>query len=124
MSIWTHVAGVVRIDGIAGLTPEPQFGNTCTFYSDPDDWDKCDVPRGSEGSLQYSVWENPQGSHAAKYTVSVFGDLRDFDSVEEIVSYFNRISEGQIIRQGMFSVEVEGQETKNFIYSEDAWVGI
>ncbi len=124
MSIRTHVVGVIRIDGITGLTPAPQFGYTCTLYSDPADWDKCNVPRGSEGSLQYSVWENPQATHASKYTVSVFGDLRDYDSVDEIVAYFNRISEGQIIRQGMFSVEVEGRETKNFIYSEEAWVEI
>lgn len=124
MSIWTHVAGVIRIDGITGATPKPQLGNICTFYSDPDEWNKCDVPKGSEGSLQYSLWENPNDSHAAKYTVSVFGDLRDYDSIEGIVAYFKRISKRQIIRQGMFSVKVEGKETKNFIYSEDDWVEI
>jgi hypothetical protein len=46
------------------------------------------LPHGSEGSLQKSVWENPDSTAVAHWTVTVWGDLRDHDSIDEIEKWF------------------------------------
>lgn len=124
MSVWTHICGVIRFDGIKGLTPAPELGNTCGFEDDEAAWDDCNVPCGSEGSLQYSVWDNPDDSCMAMSTVSFFGDLRSYEDVDEVVAYFERITTGPLVRQGMFSVHVEGQKPRTFIHGDDGWTEI
>jgi enterochelin esterase-like enzyme len=115
MSIWTHVLGAVRIDSLPGF-PKLDIGKTCTFDDDEKAWDECDVPCGSEGSLNVLVWENPHKSSLAKYTVTVFGDLRDYDDKEEIIQYFNRIIKNQMIREAFFVIDVEGSEPDKYHY--------
>ena len=64
MSIWTHVAAVIRVDGIAALDGSPpDLGKTCTFESPEADWEACDVPCGSEGSLDWSLHTSPHESN-------------------------------------------------------------
>lgn len=121
MSIWTHVAGVIRIDGLEGM-PEPDLGNTCNFFDEQDVWEACSVPCGSEGSLSYTVWTNPNSSQIARWTCTIWGDLRDYDSVEEIRAYFERITDGYMVRQGAFTVEVEGQPRQTFCFKNDVWI--
>lgn len=108
MSIWTHVAGIIRVDAILNLTEKP-------IYS-------YNVPCGSEGSLDVSLWENPHSSDLAKYTISIFGDLRDYDDEEEIIDYFTRITKGQMIRQACFTLEVEGATPRTFIWDEKGFI--
>ena len=102
MSNWTHVAGVIRLDAIRiGDIPDPDFdllfGKECLFESPYEVWEDTEahpekyLPMGSEGSLQKNVWINPEKSHIAAYTVSIFGDLRDHDSAQEIVDWFKEI---------------------------------
>lgn len=123
MSIWTHVAGIVRIDGLAGMTLEPDYGRACTFEDDDAAWDLCDIPCGSEGSLVISPWVNPNGSCLSRYTGSILGDLRDFDDDQKIVDYFNRITKGHRVRQGVFTID-NGypDDIRTYVYSKDEWV--
>lgn len=125
MSTWTHVAGIIRIDGLPDVTPKPNLGPVCRWGDGLANWDRCTLPKGTEGSLDYTVWENPNPSHAARYTVSLFGDLRDYDSIDDIIRYARQITDGQIVRQGALTVEVEsgpqGIVTRNFVYHADAW---
>lgn len=99
MSIWTHVAAIVRINDLRlndddVLDFEKIFGKQLRFddygeiwdyaYDHPDEF----LPLGSEGSLTMSVWINPDKSFVAAYTVSIFGDLRDYDNPNKIVEWF------------------------------------
>ena len=61
-----------------------------------------------------SIWHNPNESCMASTTVSVFGDLRDYGSFEDIEKWFNKCCDAFCIRQAFCQVEVEGCGTKVF----------
>ena len=87
MSMWTHVCGIVRIDCVdVEIDFDKLFGLELKFGEIPKD--KFYMPVGSEGSLQKMVWENPNEHHAAKYTVSIWGDLRDYDNPYDVLEWF------------------------------------
>lgn len=135
MSIWTHVAGVMRVDYIKWEdTPELDFdkllGKECLWGSDYEVFEDADkhpelyLPMGSEGSLQKSVWINPIDSHVDRYTVSIFGDLRDHFSCDEIIEWFknkcklldhNNVA-GLCIRQATITVDNEHYGEKSYTY--------
>lgn len=127
MSQWTHVAGIIRFDALRILgmpaqvnqNPSEFMGNTFEYEDDAETWNACTVPRGSEGSLQYVVWVNPHPTALSAYTVTVFGDLRDYDDEAEIISYFRGVVEGRLVRQATFEVAVEYQPPRVFHYVED-----
>lgn len=125
MSQWTHVAAVIRFDDIkivADKTPfAPELGHTCSFEDDPTKWNACDVPCGSEGSLRYYVWNNPDLSDMAAYTVMIWGDLRDYDNSDEIIDYLKRITKGKLIRQGTATIAIEGRKTLTLLYNNGNW---
>lgn len=126
MSTWTHVAGVVRFDSIRGMGPEPDwddiFGKECLWEANPEVWKDADehpekyMPCGSEGTLQKTIWENPEKSCMAAYTVSIFGDLRDWYDVDAIIDWFKRIVKDENllwVRSAVITV-TNGQETKTW----------
>lgn len=117
MSQWTHVSAVIRYDGIKGQTPDPSLGRTVHFDDPRENWHHCDVPRGSEGSLQYRLEE--VGTGAVRFTAMIWGDLRDFSSVDGILEYLDRITAGQMIRSGLAEIEVEYQQTIVLRYDDD-----
>lgn len=122
MSQWTHVHGIIRIDNLLGITPPPDLGVSCTFEDDEDKWTKCTIPCGSEGSLITTLWENPHKSSLNRYTVSIFGDLRDYNDEKEIVSYFTKITKEQMVRNGVFGIDIEGQKELIYIYQNEKWI--
>lgn len=137
MSVWTHVAAVFRIDGVKEGYRGGKFngrpvidwdkitgraiydGDWC---SDDDyeqqrmrsDWEAYRkhpdrfMPTGSEGSLQRLLWVNPDAYCAARYTVTVFGDLRDYDDHEAIHEWFEGVCERCYIRQAVCHCNVSG----------------
>lgn len=130
MSNWTHVAGIIRVDLIRWEGDEKidfikELGKSC-IYSDSDEiWEEFEeyperfLPSGSEGTLQMSVWENPSKNHVAAYTVSIFGDLRDHDSCDEIIEWFKKQCEKFWVRNAIITVENEWNGTKNWVYSDN-----
>ena len=137
MSTWTHVAAVFRIDGLKvdlygamiNGRVRPRWDEVtgraiheCEVLTDDsyelrwnaDDWKDYDehqeqfMPTGSEGSLQRLVWENPDTSCMARYTVTVFGDLRDYNDQQAIHEWFDGVCEKCIIRQAVCNCEVGG----------------
>ena len=117
MSTWTHVAGVVRVDAIRmGMATEVNwddiFGKECLWEADPEVWKDTDehpekyMPCGSEGTLQKTVWTNPEKSSMAAYTVGIFGDLRDWYDIDVIVEWFKKIvrSEDLWVRSAVITV--------------------
>ena len=130
MSVWTHVAGVIRVDDIRFDNYLPNFdkivGKECLFESSENIWRDMEnnpndyMPYGSEGTLQKSVWINPNKSDMAAYTISIFGDLRDYEEPQPIIDWFIKVCDRfKCIRQAVITVETEGQETLNYVYKNN-----
>lgn len=124
MAKWTHVAAIVRIDSFRLGKSEPDwrdyFGGEASFNEMNVLWSQLQehpeeyLPYGTEGTLKSSLWINPDTTHVAAYTLSIFGDLRYAKmSPEQIIEWFKmkvtRISEQHIgmVRQAMISVDFE-----------------
>lgn len=116
MSVWTHVAGVIRVDCIRGMTKKPDFNKV--FVREL--WNEntsgaCNMPMGSEGSLDFRVIENPNKDAIAAYTVVIFGDLRDFGvaDIPEIEDWWNKVlDQCGWIRQAILQIQPEDGDVK------------
>lgn len=129
MSNWTHVAGIIRVDCIHGMSDEPDFnqvfGKEIHFGSPSEEWDNYDehpneyLPAGSEGSLTINIWVNPNHSHISAYTVSIFGDLRDHDSPGEIIEWFKDRCSKLWVRNACIVAENEYNGSQSWMYKKD-----
>ena len=125
MSHWVHINGSVRYDTISINEPatEPEF-NTCSFRDELEVWDKCNVPCGSEGSIQVSKLDVYRTPTQAFVTYGFSGDLRDYDisKADELETWINSLVPDDMsiwIRQGIFQVEFEGEDLRVYIYDDD-----
>lgn len=97
MSTWTHVAGCIRIDSIPcmiDITNEVRdCFKSCDFDSTKDLWDSCNMPCGSEGSVQWYLWVNPDTYDCCSHMITLYGDLRDYgkEQEEEIKNWWNKL---------------------------------
>ena len=130
MSQWTHVNGCIRLDGLPGIVPENTIENVCklmgncvSFNDESDLWDRCNVPCGSEGSLKYEVLEIDKG--LVWLTIPIWGDLRDFHSIEEIRTWFEKIvlSENVMVRSAVLEVHIEYTATYVLYYQNSTGNG-
>ena len=130
MSNWTHVAGIIRVNSLRQTGDTEQqakermlkiFGKSFGF-EDVDAFDDAEInpndylPFGSEGSLDIDIWINPEISSIAAYTISIFGDLRDYDNPDEIVSWFKRKCNQLSVRQAAIVVNNEQNGVRHFYY--------
>lgn len=120
MSNWTHVAGIIRVDALPIeeldfdklIGEEWHYGDT--FYVTSNDF----LPDGSEGSLYKSVWEDTDSSNIARYTVSIFGDLREHDDPQAIIDWFKKRCDALYVRQAIITVWNEQNGTLDWRYNE------
>jgi len=107
MSTWTHVCGVIRIDSIRILNESKSLYNIIS------DFQNMSPPYGSEGGLTITGWEDSDISSLAAFTISIHGDLRDYDDVEEIVDWIEKVIRlnNLDIRQGICDIQVGGGES-------------
>ena len=122
MSQWTHIAGTIRIDCVDHEEVKEQIHNVLgqTWqYGDNVDPDTEYVPYGSEGSIQYTITENPDEYSITAFVVTFYGDLRDYDNDAKIIAWFEKVCDAFYIRQATITIDVEYQKT---IYG--AFVGI
>ena len=128
MSRWTHINSVFRLNSIGRISDEKieqVFGKCITFdkmYDYEADGNPKTLPMGSEGTLEISVWHNPDKSCLASTTVSVFGDLRDFGGEEDIKSlkdWFDDCCHGFSVRQAIIQIEDEWNENPIIIAYKD-----
>lgn len=127
MTIWTHVAAVVRIDDLQFLSTtdwREYFGYECTFNADSAIWKDATenpekyLPMGSAGSLRSSLWINPDDHALTAYTLSIFGDLRDYDTPGVIIDWFqDKLKNIPMVRQAVITVRTEGVDTLTYTYS-------
>ena len=128
MSQWTHVHGVIRFDFLRMALPRPNFeallGKTQTLHAMMAAYDRGEdlpdietkLPEGSEGTLEWLLWENPDKNHLAAFTVTVFGDLRDYgqpDVDRDLIPWWNAVTlnnpvQGLMVRNAVLCVDVEG----------------
>ena len=96
------------------------LGNTVTYEDEESAWDACNVPQGSEGSLQYEISEVGEG--LVWLTVSIWGDLRDYENVSEIEEWFNKVTTtsppGVMVRSAILEAHTEGRERKVLQYKD------
>ena len=130
MSNWTHAAGIIRVDSFRFDPLEPDFwektiGKECKWGSPKEVWDEAFdhgerfMPMGSEGSLHMEVWENPDESQMAAYTVSIFGDLRDHDDPDDVIDWFKKVCGRLCVRNAVIEVQNEWYGTKTWSWCAD-----
>ena len=111
MSIWTHVIGCIRLDGMPSL---PEIGGSkediirilgpISTYENQQDISR--LPRGSEGSLEYQIIEYNSG--LPWLVIPIWGDLRDYDNITEIQDWWKQtLASFKIVRDAVLRVEVE-----------------
>lgn len=129
MSNWTHVAGIIRVDGIRmddieEIDFDEIIGKECIWGSPKEVWkDAVEnpnkyLPMGSEGSLQKSIWENPKKDCLDAYTISIFGDLRDHHSTSDIIEWFKEKCKLLWVRNAVITVYNEWNGTETYTYEE------
>lgn len=109
MSNWTHVAGIIRVDDFGRCLGEKPLN--LEKIIEP-------LPYGSEGPLEMTVWENPKKYCVFSYVVSIFGDLRDHHSAEEIVEWFKKICAKLAVRDAVITAQNEWNGTAIWVYEE------
>lgn len=128
MSIWTHVAGVIRVDDYSVVLGEKSSSLRDTFIRNT--WHHPNIngnmPTGSEGSLDVEIIERPEqdGMEYMK-TVTIFGDLRDFgkDDLDIIKNWWKdlakRLAPSCGIRQAILEVNPEDSDESFILTDKD-----
>lgn len=111
MSTWTHVAGCIRIDSLR-IDPHMDF----SIRKEILELLKTNLPQGSEGPIEYKIIPNPNTNSLAAYMIPIYGDLRDYDNIEEIENWFNCVCSRFIIRQAVLTIECENGQSKTITY--------
>ncbi len=118
MSQWTHVAGCIRIDNFIDSEERMEselgrirekIGEECSYddlLNGVDPVDSCNIPCGSEGSLEYGI-SKPYSPGLPWICVYIWGDLRDYNDQNEIHEWIKKICEGELIRNCCIKVDVE-----------------
>jgi len=119
MSLWTHVIGSIRIDGLPKINEEVYnvgvveavLGPMSTF-DEPNE--ECTLPMGSEGSLAYRVIEYDTG--LPWIVIPIWGDLRDFgkkEDINRIVEWWHKLLDTFVKKQFMIRDVVLRIEDEN-----------
>lgn len=120
MSQWTHINGSIRIDDYVPGERREEFrkyiekllGKQYDFEDllaledrDPETI----LPLGSEGSIKYTIWENPNDCHVNYMTVNIFGDLRNFGlpEIPGVIKWFKNILMNIDFRSAILEIDVE-----------------
>lgn len=96
MSVWTHVSGTIRLDAfrlnMADSLTKDDF-DKIFIQSTWDNYNEnCNMPCGSEGSIEYSVKISDKLNHISNsYVLTFTGDLRRYDNIDEIVNWWKSI---------------------------------
>ena len=123
MSQWTHVCGCIRVDALRIMEEENGIANIKEVLGKVvnfgDDSYETKIPCGSEGSLAYEVIENPDKHSIAAYTIPIWGDLRDYDDVDEIEKWFYDSCKNLWVRDAVLNINVEYGINKNISYTQE-----
>ena len=133
MSCWSHVSGVIRLNSFRRRGNAPDFDEMfgrevnwvdlhCDGEQEYDRHPEKYLPMGSEGSLQKSVWVNPDHRDLCAFCVTIFGDLRDHYNSDGIIEWFKKKCESVeqfncCVRSAFVLVENDVDGTKTWTYN-------
>lgn len=123
MGQWTHVSGCIRVDNFLERNFEKKlrerFGNCVSYNGLKEEWDACNVPLGSEGSVMYDVQKTSESESQVSWgVVYIWGDLRDYSDYNAIYQWIKKSCKGLMIRSCAVKIDVEYQGSY-FVY--DKW---
>lgn len=112
MSIWTHVSAILRIDDMSVYGDNPTNWSKVFIESTYGHWNEnCNLPKGSEGSLNVNISAIEEEGIEYMKTVSIFGDLRDYEDILGIrdwwVNIRDQLPKDCDIRQGILLADCE-----------------
>jgi hypothetical protein len=119
MGQWTHINASIRFDFLPGdphSLPIPEDLGEMYKYGEP----KKDsiIPHGHEGTLIYKIIvNNPRKTNAM--TVVFFGDLGDYNDLDEIVFYFARITTNRHVLSGILEIEIDNEWIYSFRFNKE-----
>ena len=118
MSYWTHVNGSIQVDSVPLKNEEIKaLFKTCKFDSPVEKWEVCNVPRGSEGSLQVLLHFNSGKYETCRVIMTIYGDLRGFEESQhyEILDWIHAVikSNNMSVRDGVLTIN-----NKTYRYNE------
>jgi hypothetical protein len=147
MSQWTHVTGVIRLDGFMLTEDEVEQGVISKLGIVWDGYSYKSkhlqyTPCGSEGGIHYKYHKNhaaikhyddpnnrSEVTNLARGEIIISGDLRDFPgwdgvTVDDIINWVRqtaKLSDNVRIRQGLVQISVEGNSDILLIWCPDGW---
>jgi hypothetical protein len=104
-----------------------RMGILCDYEDDEKIWNACTIPKGSEGSIQYEVILTNDCNSLARIAVAIWGDLRDYENVDEIVNWIKRIGGTDLrkdflgVRSGIVYIEPEFKSPTVLRYDKEVW---
>lgn len=115
MSIWTHVTGVIRLETGLKLNDkdiEKVLGKRILYKAPQELKDKYKehpekfMPKGSNGSLNFHVYNNQNKYELPSCIISIFGDLEDYADTDAIITWFKACikSSPYTVRQACITV--------------------
>lgn len=115
MSIWTHVTGVIRLETGLKLDDndiENLIGKRILYRAPQELKDeykqhpKKFMPKGSNGSLNFHVYNHENKYELPSCIISIFGDLEDYSNTDEIIEWFKSRVRSSIytVRQACITV--------------------
>ena len=115
MSLWTHVAGLIRIDDLRvyGLPAKDSIEDCFIANTWHKPNENGNLPTGSEGSLDVEIIRRKHDGQEYMVTVALWGDLRSYGNkeAETIKDWWKQIPEklgdGRWIRQAVLEVNCE-----------------
>ena len=129
MSQWIHVVAAIRYNYLHGINEnaiEPGCFGYMRGYTEDDTREIEDnvcvsspsIPTGSDGSLSYRIVN--EGGLASR-NVLFYGDLRDYDDVDEILKYFASVTDSKkySVRNAVLEIEVEGASSRHYYFDTD-----
>ena len=115
MSIWTHVTSVIRLETGRELDDndiENLIGKRILYRAPQelkDEYKKHPerfMPKGSNGSLNFHVYNHDNKYELPSCIISIFGDLEDYADSDAIIEWFKSRVESSIytVRQACITV--------------------
>lgn len=115
MSIWTHVTGVIRLETGLKLDDddiENLIGKRILYRAPQKPKDEYKehperfIPKGSNGSLNFHVYNHDNKYELPSCVISIFGDLEDYADSDAIIEWFKSRVKSSIytVRQACITV--------------------
>ena len=126
MSIWTHVAGCIRIDDLTCFATMKHVKTDISKVFIRDTWhnrnENGNMPRGSEGSLDVEIIDRNEDGSEYMRVVTIWGDLRDYnkESCEKIKKWWYDIPQklGKACEIRNAVLQVQSEDGADFILTE------